>query len=108
MENIIIWILFGVGGLAILGFVAYQIFKIVKMTPEAKKERIITYLQGLVVLTEAKIGEGHGEEKLAEVEAYFNEYAPWLIKLLFKITGQDSLQELIEIALKGVKKSFEK
>lgn len=108
MENIIMWIVLGVGCLVILGFIVYQVIKITKMTPEERKRQIIIYLQRAVVFAEETIGKGHGEEKLIAAEAYFNKRAPWLIKILFRMTGQDSLKELIELALKEVKENLEK
>ena len=45
-------------------------------------------------------------QKLAEVEAYFKKNAPWFLKLLFAISGQDNLKDLIEEALSQVKEGF--
>ena len=76
------------------------------MTPEERKKTLITWLKGAVALAEEEIGSGHGEEKLAEVEEYFKKNAPWFLRVLFLFSGADSLQELIEEALAGVKNSF--
>ena len=37
---------------------------------------------------------------------YFKKKAPWFLKILFAITGKDSLDDLIEEALKAVKENF--
>ena len=106
MNDIVMWIIIGVVGAAILAFVIYYIVKLCKMTPEERKKTLVTWLKGAVALAEEEIGSGHGEEKLAEVEAYFKKNAPWFLKILFLFSGAESLQELIEEALTGVKNSF--
>lgn len=106
MNDIIMWIIIGVVGVAVLTFLIYWIIKICKMNPEDRKKLLVTYLKGIVATVEKEIGAGHGAEKLQEVEKYFNEKAPWFLKILLLITGKDNLHDLIELALKEVKESF--
>ena len=108
MSDIIMWIAIGVIAIAILTFVIYYIVKICKMSPEERRKTLLTWLKGAVALAEEEIGAGHGDQKLAEVEAYFKKNAPWLLKILFMISGEDNLKGLIEEALTGVKNSFDK
>lgn len=108
MENVVLYIIIGFLILGIASFIIYKIGKVVKMQPEERKKLLITYLKGLVAQAEQHIGSGHGAEKLAEVEKYFQEKAPFLYKMCLRLVGKDSLKELIEIALKEIKDSFEK
>ena len=108
MNDIIMWIIIGVVGAAILAFLIYLIVRICKMKPEERKELLLNFLKGAVVAAEQYIGSGHGEEKLQYVEDYFNKKAPWFLKILFLISGQDNLKDLIEEALDAVEGSFGK
>lgn len=106
MNDIVMWIIVGLIAALILGVVIYYIVKICKMKPEDRKALILNFLKGAVVAAEEYIGKGHGQEKLAYVEEYFKKKAPWFLKVLFAITGKDSLDDLIEEALKAVKENF--
>lgn len=106
MNDIIMWIIIGVVGAAVLAFLIYWIVKICKMKPAERKKLLVTYLKGAVAAAEKEIGAGHGEDKLKEVEDYFNAHASWFLKILLLITGKDNLKELIDLALKEIKESF--
>lgn len=109
MNDTIMWIIIGVVAAAVLGVLIYFIVKFCKMTPEERKSLLLTWLKGAVAWAEENFqGSGRGEEKLAEVEKYFKQKAPWFIKIIFKLTGKNDLKSLINEALEGVKKSFEK
>lgn len=108
MNDIIMWIIIGVVCAAILAFVIYLIVRICKMKPEKRKELLLNFLKGAVVAAEEYIGSGHGDEKLQYVEDYFNKNAPWFLKILFAISGQNNLKSLIEEALDAVEGSFGK
>lgn len=108
MDNIILWIVIGILGVAVLGFIAIKAIEIFKMTPEERKKLLITYLKGLIALAEKDIGSGHGAEKLEFVENFFKEKAPFIYKASLLVFGKESLKELIEEALKEIKESFEK
>ena len=108
MNDIIMWIIIGVVCAAILAFVIYLIVRICKMKPEERRELLLNFLKGAVVAAEEYIGSGHGDEKLAYVEDYFNKNAPWFLKVLFAISGQKDLKGLIEEALDAVEGSFGK
>ena len=71
------------------------------------KELIINFLCGLITTAEKAFEEGgKGAEKLKMVEEAFNKTAPWFLKILLASAGVGSLQELIEIALKRLKKTW--
>ena len=106
MNDVIMWIIIGVVGAALLAFIIYMIVKLVRMSPEERKETLLNWLKGAVVAAEEYIGSGHGDEKLKYVEDYFNKKAPWFLKILLTIMGKDNLKELIEEALQAVKNSF--
>ena len=108
MNDVIMWIIIGVVCAAILAFVIYLIVRICKMSAEDRKALILNFLKGAVVAAEEYIGSGHGDEKLQYVEDYFNKKAPWFLKILFFISGQDNLKDLIEEALAAVEGSFGK
>ena len=108
MNDIIMWIIIGIVCAAILAFVIYLIVRICKMKPEERKELLLNFLKGAVVAAEEYIGSGHGDEKLQYVEDYFNKNAPWFLKILFAISGQNNLKSLIEEALDAVEGSFGK
>ena len=46
MENILMWITIAIISLTIIGYVVYKIYEISKMTPEQRKQIIVTYLKG--------------------------------------------------------------
>ena len=108
MNDIIMWIIIGIVCAAILAFVIYLIVRICKMKPEKRKELLLNFLKGAVVAAEEYIGSGHGDEKLQYVEEYFKKKAPWFLKILFMISGQNDLKSLIEEALDAVEGSFGK
>lgn len=108
MNDIVMWVIIGIVCAAILSFVIYLIVRICKMKPEERKELLLNFLKGAVVAAEEYIGSGHGDEKLQYVEDYFNKNAPWFLKVLFVISGQDTLKGLIEEALDAVETSFGK
>lgn len=108
MTDIIMYIILGVIGAAVLAFVIYKIIQIAKMKPEERKELIKTYLKGLVAEAEKQIGAGNGDLKLAQVEEWFNKNAPMILKIVLSILGKENLKDLIEDALKEIKESFEK
>lgn len=108
MENIGLYLGIGAVVLAFLSYLATQIVKFCKMSKDDKRKFLLTYLAGLVTMAEDKIGAGHGAEKLAEVENYFNTHAGPYYKMILKVFGKENLKGLIEEALKLVKKNFEK
>lgn len=108
MNDIIMWVIIGVVGAAVLAFLIYWIIKICKMKPEDRKKVLLTYLKGAVAMAEKEIGAGHGDAKLQEVEDYFNKHAGWFLKILLMVSGKSCLKDLIEEALKEIKESFAK
>ena len=108
MDNVVLWIVIGVLGAAILGYLIIKIIAIVKMSPEERKKVLVSYLVSLVNAAEGLIGSGHGQEKLEQVEKWFNEKAPLTYKLILTLVGKENLKELIEEALKQIKENFEK
>ena len=108
MENISLYLCIGAVVLVIFLYLALQIAKFCKMSKDDKRKLLLTYLAGLVTMAEDKIGAGHGAEKLAEVEAYFETHAGLFYKMLLRVFGKENLKGLIEEALQLVKKNFEK
>ena len=108
MENIGLYLGIGAVVLAFLSYLVPQIIKFGKMSKDDKRKLLLTYLAGLVTMAEDKIGAGHGAEKLAEVENYFNTHAGPYYKMILKVFGKENLKGLIEEALALVKKNFEK
>ena len=108
MENIGLYLGVGAVVLAFLSYLVSQIIKFCKMSKDDKRKLLLTYLAGLVTMAEDKIGAGHGAEKLAEVENYFNTHAGPYYKMILKVFGKENLKGLIEEALALVKKNFEK
>lgn len=106
--DVVFWVLIGIVGGAALGFIIYYIIKIAKMTPEERKKLLVDWLVTAVNLAESELGSGHGEEKLAEAEAYFKKKAPWLLKIIYAISGGDNLKDLIEAALDSIETNFGK
>ena len=107
MEKIVMWIIIGVVCAGVLAFVIYNIIKISKMSAEDRKKVLITYLKGAIALAEQEIiGTKRGEERLKMVEDYFNENAPWFLKILLALMGKETLKQLIEDGLSEIKKSF--
>lgn len=108
MENLYLYI---IAGLFVAAGLIYVICMVGKITKMSKEERIVflkTFLKGLIADAEAHYGAGHGQDKLAEVEAMFAKKAPFLYKLALKLCGAESLTALIESALQDIKDSFEK
>lgn len=108
MENIVIYILFGLICIGILAYLIINIVKFSKMKPEERKEMVITYLKGLVAYAEKQLGSGNGADKLKLVEDMFKKKAPLIYKILLKATGVKDIKELIELALSEVKRDFVK
>lgn len=109
MDKIILYIVLGVICAAILGIAIYKIVRFCKMSSEEKKQVLITYLKGLVAFAESQIIEqGKGAEKLQLVEDTFKKKAPMVYKIILEIVGVDNLKGLIEVALKELKRDFEK
>ena len=108
MENIGLYLGVSAVVLAFLSYLVPQIIKFGKMSKDDKRKLLLTYLAGLVTMAEDKIGAGHGAEKLAEVENYFNTHAGPYYKMILKVFGKENLKGLIEEALQLVKKNFEK
>ena len=108
MENIGLYLGVGAVVLAFLSYLVPQIIKFCKMSKDDKRKLLLTYLAGLVTMAEDKIGAGHGAEKLAEVENYFNTHAGLFYKIILRALGKANLKGLIEEALQLVEKNFEK
>ena len=106
--DILAYVLIGLLAAGIIGAIIVLIVKLAKMSPEDRKKYLVTYLKGLVALAEKEIGSGHGADKLAMVEDYFNKKAPIFVKIVLTVFGKNNLRELIEMALKEIKESFEK
>ena len=100
--NIELIILIGAAVVAI-GVFLWEIFR---RSPEERKAYLIDFIVGLVVAAEDEIGAGHVQEKLEAVEAMFKEKAPFIMKVLLKLSGSENLTELIETALSKVKENF--
>lgn len=108
MNDVTMWIIIGVLGVAVLTFIIVKLVKFFKMKPEERKKMLVTYLKGLVALAEQEIGGGHGDEKLAFVEEWFKKKTPFVYKAVLLVFGKENLKELIEEALKEIKESFGK
>ena len=108
MEDIIVYIVFGLLCVGVLAYLIVNIVKFYKMKPEERKEMVVTYLKGLVAYAEKKLGSGKGTEKLKLVEDMFKKKAPMIYKMLLKATGVKDIKELIEVALSEVKRDFVK
>lgn len=109
MNDVIMWIIIGVVGAVFLGFVIYTIVKICKLSKEERRELIVTYLKGIIAKAEQEVTKsGAGAEKLKLVEEYFEQKAPWFLKILLTITGKQHLDEMIEEGLLQLKISFGK
>lgn len=108
MNDIIMWCIIGAVGAIALAILVVFIIKFCRLSKEEKKKLILVWIKGAVAQAEKEIGAGHGDEKFKEVEDYFHKRAPWFIKILLLATGKDSLKEIIELALKEIKESFEK
>lgn len=108
MNDIIMWIIIGVVFATVLGVVIYFVVKICRMSADERKQLLLVYLKGLVAMAEKEVGAGHGDEKLKEVEDYFNAHAGWFLKILLLLSGKDNLKDLIQQALIEIKESFEK
>ena len=106
MEDIIIYIVFGLLCVGVLSYLIINIVKFSKMKPEERKEMVITYLKGLVAYAEKELGSGNGAKKLKLVEDMFKKKAPMIYKLLLKVIGVKDIKELIEVALVEVKRDF--
>lgn len=105
----LVWVIIGIVAAAILGVAIYYVVKVCKMSPDKRKEVIVNFLVGLVTAAELAYNEaGKGSEKLKEVEEAFKKTAPWFLKLLFKVTKCNNIDELIEIALTKAKETWGK
>ena len=102
--EILVWSVIGAVALALVAFVVYNAIKLFRMKPDERKALIVQFLLGLVDIAEIEfIGSDRGKEKIAWVEEQFNKTAPWFLKLVLTVTKTDTLQDLIEIALKKAK-----
>lgn len=108
MENIGLYLCIGAVVLAFLSYLVMQIIKFCKMSKDDKRKLLLTYLAGIVTMVEDEIGAGHGAEKLAEAENYFKTHAGLFYKIILRVFGKENLKDLIEEALRLVKKNFEK
>ena len=108
MEDIIVYIVFGLLCVGVLAYLIVNIVKFYKMKPEERKEIVVTYLKGLVAYAEKTLGSGKGAEKLKLVEDMFKKKAPMIYKILLKAIGVKDITELIEVALEEVKQDFVK
>lgn len=109
MPEWLVWVLIGVIAVAAIAILVAYIIKVVKLPVEERKELIINFLCGLITNAEDYFKEGgKGAEKLKMVEESFNKVAPWFLKLLLSTIGAENLNELIEIALERLKKTWEK
>lgn len=106
----ILTICLGCGALAVvIAWFAATIVKIVRMEPEQREEAVKTYLKGLIAWAEKEFtGHGRGAEKLLSVLEAFSKNAPIFVRLIVLLGGVDSLEELIEKALKELKENFSK
>lgn len=95
-------------GVAVLGYLAYWFIKFRAMTKEDKVKTIKSYVTGLITFAEKEIGAGHGAQKLELVENCFKEKAPFAYKIILSMLGKENLTEIIEDALRDVKKAFGK
>ena len=107
MNDFLSYLLIGILLLIIVSYIVYNVVKIFKASPEEREELVVTYLMGLVTKAEELLGAGHGAEKLAQVEAWFRQNAPWLYKIMLRFSGKKDLKELIEEALKRIKANFQ-
>ena len=108
MEDIIVYIVFGLLCVGVLAYLIVNIVKFYKMKPEERKEMVGTQLKGLVAYAEKTLGSGKGAEKLKLVEDMFKKKAPMIYKILLKAIGVKDITELIEVALEEVKQDFVK
>lgn len=109
MEQYIGWIALGIAIAGALAALIAFIIKICKMTPEEREEAIIDFLLGLVTVAENTfVEQGMGAEKLQQVEQQFKQKAPFIYKILLRLTKTDNLQGLIEKALTKAKDTWGK
>ena len=103
------WVLFGLVVAAGLAFVIWQIVRVVRMSPEERKETIKNWLVSAVVAAEGAIKKhGTGLEKMQMVLDTYKHKAPLLYKLMALITKNINIEDLAEKALETVKENFEK
>ena len=108
MENLYLYIIAGAIVVVGLIYAICMIGKVMKMSKEQRVAFVKSFLKGLIADAEALYGSGHGEEKLAAVEAAFAKKAPILYKLALKLCGVNSLAEIIELGLAEIKNDFGK
>lgn len=89
-----------------IGAVLASYFIVKKIPKEQRVEVIKKFVMGAIVQAEKELGSGAGKEKLKEVEKYFEKKAPYYYKLVLDTLGEDSLDDIIELALAEVKKYF--
>lgn len=88
----------------LLAALVFFIIKIFKMSPEERKEVIITFLIGLVTTAETAFSDG--QTRFIWVEEQFTTKAPIFYKMLLMFTKSADLNDLIEKALERAKKTI--
>ena len=107
MNDIIMWVIIGVVLAGILAFIIYQIVRVCRLSKEDRKRQIIEWLKTAIIALEQELKSESAEEEIAQIEDYFNKHAPWFLKLLFILTTQTSLEDLIKDALKEVEETLD-
>lgn len=102
MDEILMWIIVGVVAIAAVALAIIFIIKLVKATPEKRKEMLLDFLIKIVTAAKDELENEDVEQQIEKVESEFNEKASWLLKLILFITSSANLQELIKDALNAV------
>lgn len=100
------YVILGALVFVVLFYVIIKIVSVAKLSPEEKKKMLLTYLKGLVAFAEREFGSGKGQEKMQEVENFFEHKAPVVYKIALLILGKENLKQFIEEALKEIKEDF--
>ena len=105
----LVWVIIGIVAVALIVVAVVAVVKIAKMEPAKRKELVSDFLIGLVTNAEGMFTEhGKGAEKLAIVEEQFKKTAPWFLKLVYKFSGCETLDEVVKMALKKVQETWGK
>ena len=100
------WIIIAIIAAIVVVVGAFYIMKIIKMSPEERKQLLIDWVMGAIVAAQNNFTEdGHNAEKFAQVEQYFKSKAPMLYKIILKITKGTNLKDVIETALTTIKET---